>query len=295
MPFFLFLMPPSTAESYIDLHVHTTHSDGRYSPQQVIQAAVDRGLRAIAITDHDTVSGLAAGAQAAARVGIEFVPGIEISAYTPEDGEIHVLGYFLDPAHPGLTAALDHQRTVRIRRIEQMIARLTGLGVSVSIDAVRQAAVGSAVMGRPHLARVLVQQGVVASEDQAFDRFLARGRPAFALKAGLSHQAAIQAILRAGGLPIYAHPGLDRNDALIPRLIQFGLRGLEVWHSEHSAADVRRYQALVAQYGLLATGGSDCHGGGAHAQPLLGTVPAPYRLLDQLRAAKLASDREKSA
>lgn len=272
-------------DRWIDLHLHTTHSDGLYSPEQLVQVAVKIGLRAIAVTDHDSVSGLEETEFFAAKYGIRFVPGVEISAYTEEDGEIHVLGYFIDDNNPFLLNILHRLKTIRLRRIEQMVERLQELGFEIHLSTVQSFVKSEAVLGRPHLARAMVQHGIVSSVDEAFDRYLRRGKSAFITKVGLSHQEAIDAILQAGGIPIYAHPGLDKKDYLIPRLLSLGIRGLEVFHSAHSAEDVRRYTELVERENLLATGGSDCHGEGKDWKSLIGTVQVPYSILEQLQAA----------
>jgi predicted metal-dependent phosphoesterase TrpH len=271
----------------IDLHLHTTYSDGLYSPEQLVQTAVKLGLQAIAVTDHDTVSGLEITQQIADKYGIQFVPGVEISAYTEEDGEIHVLGYFIDPENPFLVNALRHLKTVRLKRIERMVGCLQELGFEIHSSSIRSFAGNGSVLGRPHLARAMVQHGIVSSVNEAFERYIARGKPAFIPKIGLSFHEAIHLILQAGGIPIYAHPGLSKKDALIPKLLNLGIRGLEVFHSEHSQEDIQRYAEIVERNNLLATGGSDCHGGSKTQKPLIGTVPVPYSILEQLRAAVL--------
>jgi predicted metal-dependent phosphoesterase TrpH len=273
-------------DDWIDLHLHTTHSDGLYTPEQLIQAAVKMGLRAIAVTDHDSVSGLEETEFFAAKYGIQFVPGVEISAYTEEDGEIHVLGYFIDDKNPYLLSILHRLKTVRLKRINRMVERLQELGFEIYPDTVQNFASDRSVIGRPHLARAMVQHGIVSSVDEAFERYIRKGKPAFVTKVGLSHQEAVHAILHTGGIPIYAHPGLDKKDYLIPKLLDLGIQGLEVFHSAHSPEDVRKYTELVEREHLLATGGSDCHGEGNGWKPLIGTVPVPYSILEQLQAAR---------
>jgi hypothetical protein len=266
----------------IDLHLHTTHSDGVFSPEQVVDAAMNQGLRAIAVTDHDTVSGVHETMQIAQKRGLECVAGVDISAYSEEHGEIHVLGYFIDPDHPLLLKTLQHLKTVRLNRSVQMLERLQKLGIEIPFDDVQHLARKSSVIGRPHLARAMLRHGIVSSVNEAFARYLKRGRPAFVPKVGLSYQEAIEAILDAGGLPVYAHPGLNQRDHLIPTLLEMGLQGLEVFHSSHSDQDVRHYRALVKYYGLVASGGSDCHGASGKRPPLIGTISVPYTLLEQL-------------
>ena len=250
-----------------------------------MKIALERGLRAIAVTDHDTTSGVREVARLAEPHGLQCIPGVEISAYTKEDGEIHLLGYFIDPDNTQLLLSLQRQKNARNTRISQMVARLRQLGHDLTIEAVQQIAQHSHVIGRPHLARAMVQHGIVASVEEAFQRYIARGKPAFVHKAGLSYQEAIDTIILAGGIPIYAHPGVTKKDHLIPGLLKMGIRGLEVFHSDHSPQDVFRYQKMVEKQKLLATGGSDCHGGGPHWSALIGTVQVPYGLLECLKTA----------
>lgn len=275
----------SPSEGYIDLHLHTTHSDGLFTPEQLVKAALERGLRAIAVTDHDTISGVQEVSRLAEIHGIQCISGVEISAYTEEEGEIHLLGYFIDLESAQLLLSLQRQKNARSARMNQMVARLRQLGYDLTVEAVQQIAQNSHVIGRPHLAQAMVQHGIVASVDEAFQRYIAKGKPAFVHKAGLSYQEAIDTIILAGGIPIYAHPGVTKKDHLIPGLLKMGIRGLEVFHSNHSPQDVLRYQKMVEEQKLLATGGSDCHGGGQHWSALIGTVQVPYELLECLKTA----------
>ncbi len=277
--------PVVSSEGYIDLHLHTNHSDGQFSPEQLVAVAAEKQLRAIAVTDHDTVSAVRETEHWARKRGIECLSGVEISACTAEDGEIHILGYRVDPDSPVLLEALMRQKRVRLERIRGMVERLHELGVQVAFDDLQELAGNASAIGRPHLAGVLLRQGVVSSVEEAFDRYLAKGKPAFVPKMGLSYREAIEAVLKAGGIPIYAHPGLERKDDLLPKLLEMGLRGLEVFHSEHLPEDVRRYTRFVTEHGLLAGGGSDCHGGGPKWGLLIGTVPVPYRLFEYLKRA----------
>ena len=276
--------PISPDDGFIDLHLHTIHSDGRYTPQSLVAAAARKGLRAIAVTDHDTVSGIRETADFAAKAGIELLSGIEISTMTEEYGELHLLGYGIDPNHAGLRCALEHQKQMRLRRIEQVLERLSELGILISMETLLRQAGFSNSPGRPHIARAMIEAGYAASFEDAFHRYLGKGKPAFLAKTSMSHQQAIEIIAQSGGIPILAHPGLARKDNVIPALIDMGLRGLEVFHSEHAPEDARRYTEMVTTYGLLATGGSDCHGGKDDALPLIGTVAVPYALFSRLQA-----------
>ena len=277
--------PLTPSEGHIDLHLHTKHSDGQFTPEQLVVTAAKKGLRAIAVTDHDTVSAVREGEHWAAKFGLGFLSGVEISACTAEDGEIHILGYRIDPESPDLLAALARQKKVRLERIRRMLERLCELDIRITYEDVRELAGNASAIGRPHLAKAMLRNGAVSSIDEAFDRFLAKGKPGFVPKMGLSFGEAIEAILAAGGIPIYAHPGLDRKDEILPKLLDMGLRGLEVFHSDHSPEDVEHYSRLMMRHGLLASGGSDCHGGGPKWELLIGTVPVPYRLFEYLKNA----------
>jgi hypothetical protein len=272
-------------DGYIDLHLHTTYSDGIFSPEQLVSCALEKKLRAIAVTDHDTVSGVQETIGIAEKHHIQCIPGVEISAYTEEDGEIHILGYFIDTENPFLLDTLHHLKTFRLHRIIHMLERLRDLNIDVPFETVQHFARKSSVIGRPHLARAMVHHGIVSSVDDAFDRYLANGKPGFVRKRGLSYREAIDAILHAGGIPVYAHPGLQQKDHLIPKLLALGLRGLEVFHSKHSPQDVKRYGEMVLRHNLVATGGSDCHGGREQGKPLIGTVCVPYSILEYLEKA----------
>ena len=275
--------PCSPSEGYIDLHLHSNHSDGQFSPEQLVATAAAKRLRAIAVTDHDTVSAVRETEYWARKYGIECLSGVEISSCTLEDGEIHILGYRIDPDSAALQEALERQQRVRRERILRMMERLHELGIQIALKDLEELAGNASAIGRPHLAGALVRQGVVSSVDEAFDRYLAKGKSGFVPKMGLSHRESIDAVLEAGGIPIYAHPGLERKDHLLPMLLSMGLQGVEVFHSDHSPEDVRRYTELVMHYDLLASGGSDCHGGGPKWKPLIGTVPVPYRLFEYLK------------
>lgn len=254
---------------FADLHLHTHFSDGTWSPEELAGEAHRQGLAALALTDHDTVEGCARAAAACARHGIEFVPGTELTA-EHEGLEVHVLGYYVDPAHPRLTRELAVFQRVRQERIREMVARLNERGVGLHAEAVFALA-NCRSPGRPHVARALVQSGFCGTLDEAFERFLKKHRPAWVPKHKISARQAIELIHAAGGLAVMAHPGLNHHDRLIPILVEAGLDGLECWHSKHSEALAAHYLELARRHGLLVTGGSDCHGT-SKGRPLLGSV-----------------------
>jgi len=253
---------------HIDLHVHSSASDGLLSPPALIRAAGAAGIEVIGLTDHDTVDGLAAAAEAARAAGVLLVPGIELSAYWGRV-EFHILGYGLDPADPALTGFLRGTREARHARMRAMLSRLFAMGIPIPEAEVFEAAFNGNV-GRPHLARALVRHGVVESTDEAFDRYLGADRPAYVPRPDVTAERAIAAIRRAGGLALLAHPGLQNRDDALPALIAAGLEGLEAYHPKHNYGMAKRYRRMAAQRGLLVSGGSDFHGtpSGDHAAAL---------------------------
>lgn len=270
-----------------DLHLHSHFSDGTYSPEEIVGHARRLGLRAIALTDHDTVEGCGRAATACAREGLEFLSGAELTAEL--DGhEVHILGFALDPTHPRLLRELAVFQSVRQDRVREMVERLNALDVPLSADAVFALA-NCRSPGRPHVARALVQGGFCTSLDQAFDRYLKLHRPAWVPKFKISAHAAIDLIHEAGGLAVMAHPGLNHNDRLIPPIVAAGLDGLECWHTKHSADAAGRYLAYARQHNLVVTGGSDCHGL-SKGKPLIGTVRLDWSHFEHLKQ-RLAARR----
>ncbi|XEC96968.1 PHP domain-containing protein [Paenibacillus tarimensis] len=245
-----------------DLHTHTTASDGMRTPTDVVRLAKKAGLAAVAITDHDTVAGVAEALQTGQQLGIEVVPGVEIS--TSEDGkDIHVLGYFTDLHDKRWLERLATLREGRESRNERIVGMLQGLGIEIAIDDVYKAAGKKAEaesVGRPHIAEALLRKGVVGSISEAFDRYIGAGKPAFVSIPKVSPFEAIDWIREAGGTSVIAHPGLYGADPLIEALIRHGADGIEVYHSDHSEEDEERYLKLAHAHGMIITGGSDYHG-----------------------------------
>jgi len=267
---------------FADLHLHTRHSDGTFTPEELVAYAAHHGLSAIALTDHDTVEGCAAAARACEAVGIQFITGTELTAEY-EDTEVHLLGYFLDTVNERLLAEITKFQTVRQQRIYEMVARINEMGVPLQVESVFALA-NCQSPGRPHVARALVKAGLIRNLDEAFDRFLKKGRGAWVPKARMSALDSIELIHQAGGLAVMAHPGLIRTDEIIPGLVAAGLDGIECFHTKHSTAMSERYLMLADQHHLLVTGGSDCHGY-SKAKPLIGTVKLPYEHVERLQAA----------
>ncbi len=250
---------------FVDLHCHSTASDGTYSPTEVIELAVSRGLSGLALTDHDTIGGVAEAEKAAKKAGLDFLPGIEISCDVPRPATMHLLGYGVNPASPvllDLTTRLIEGRNDRNPRI---IRKLNELGVAITMEELEQEA-GGTVIGRPHIAAILLRKGYVSSIKQAFDKYLAQGAPAYFDKERLTSKQAIELVQQSGGIAVLAHPVQLRteNDAQLERIVKdltdLGLAGLEVIHSDHDGTLVDKYSKLADRFGLVKTGGSDFHG-----------------------------------
>lgn len=244
----------------IDLHLHTTASDGLLAPDALVARLVQAGITTFSVTDHDTVAGLAPAAEAARRFGLRFVPGIEITAVEPE-GDVHMLAYAFDQDAPALREFLRGQRADRVARVRAMIRRLGEMGMPLEEEEILAGAAGSArSIGRPLIGRALVARGYAATVSDAFDRWIAQGRPAYVPRTGATAADVVSIIEAAGGFSSMAHPGVTERDDLIDGLAARGLGALEVWHSEHDEARRERYARHAASLGLLATGGSDYHG-----------------------------------
>lgn len=243
-----------------DLHVHTTASDGVLTPPEIISLAGLCGLRGIAITDHDTVEGLLDPQlfRLAAERNIQLISGIEINTDF-EDEEVHILGYFINIEHTGLLNRLREIEQARLERSAKIIDRLHNLSVDIDPVRVRQVA-GSGTVGRPHIAQVMIENGYAATIKEAFEKYLGRGKPAYVPRYRLLPREAINLIKLAGGVPILAHPGLIRNRLVIDKIMQMGIRGLEVFYPEHTGSQISQLLNLAVQKQMIITGGSDFHG-----------------------------------
>lgn len=249
---------------YVDLHVHSSASDGSLSPREVVAEAKKKSLRAIALTDHDTTDGLDEALAAGAALGLEVIPGIEISA-DHKPGSMHILGLFIDHHHPGLAEQLHILKQARAERNPQIIAKLQKLGVAITMEEVLAVA-GRGQVGRPHIAQVLVTKGYVSSFQNAFERYLGNHGPAYVHKFRFSPQKAIAMITAAGGVAALAHPfsleysSIGHLKMILQQLRDWGLAALEVYYPEHSPEKQEIYKKLAQELGLLLTGGSDYHG-----------------------------------
>ena len=269
---------------FADLHLHTQFSDGTFSPEELVSHAQKHGLACIALTDHDTVEGCARAATACAAAQMEFISGTELTA-EHADTEVHILAYFVDTQNQALLTRIAGFQTVRQNRIREMVAALNRLGIPLQAETVFALA-NCKSPGRPHVARALVKERLIGSLDEAFEKYLKKGRPAWVPKTKMSALEAVELIHQAGGLAVMAHPGLNRTDEIIPHLVTAGLDGIECFHTKHSTVMAERYLEFAEKFQLLVTGGSDCHGFSKKA-PLIGTVKLPYDHVEKMKA-KLA-------
>ena len=276
----------------LDLHLHSTASDGSDAPADVAAIAAREGVGVIALTDHDAVDGIPALRERAEAAGIRVIHGVELSIN--EHGfDVHVLAYGFDPAEPGFAAALAGWRQGRHDRAKKILARLKGIGIRIPIEDIEAIAAGGAI-GRPHVAEALLREGYVETMNEAFQRYLGHHAPAYVPKVTVSMKEAGAIVRAAGGVTVLAHPGTLNRDHFIAGWVSNGLDGIEVWHTKHDANAVRRYSALAAQHGLLMSGGSDYHGERTPGVRI-GSVPVPESILgpldDALRARRPQSTR----
>jgi predicted metal-dependent phosphoesterase TrpH len=268
----------------LDLHTHSTASDGVLAPAELARQARAAGLDVIGLTDHDSTAGVAEAQAAGAALGLRVIAGVEVNTDRP-GGEAHVLGYFVDHEQPEFQHTLTVLREARAKRGERMVERLRAGGLDVSWERVRELAQGA--VGRPHVARALIERGYAISVDDAFARWLGRGRPGYVPRLKLTPEQAVRFIRSAWGVPVLAHPaGIpDLESALLPDLMAAGLLGLECYYGQYDDATLRRLLALVASHNLIATGGSDYHGPNTHPTPLGGRAVPPEALAALERAA----------
>jgi len=246
----------------VDLHIHTVYSDGTYTPRQVVELAKKLNLVGISITDHDSVKGVDEALEAGKIMGVEVVPGVEISSEVGED-EIHILGYYLDWKRKDFLSRLDFFQQVRSERNDRLLKRLKQLGMEIKFEEVAELA-PKGVIGRLHIARCI--------------------KPAYVERMKVSPFEVIDLILNTDGIPVFAHPFLSKRDDLIPKMVDTGLMGIEVYHSAHDQAATEHYMKIAKKYGLLITGGSDCHGE-AKSEVLMGKVHVPDSVLLELKKA----------
>ena len=278
--------------SEVDLHLHTTASDGRLTPEQVVALAHERGVRVIALTDHDSTGGVDAALAAARGKDVEVIPGVELNTDVPA-GEAHVLGYYLDHHQPVLEALLEARRRARFERGAAMVEKLRALGFKISWERVQElagAADGGAV-GRPHVARALMEQGYVGSVNEAFEKYLGRDGPAYVSYARFTPEEAVRAVADARGVPVLAHPPTwPGYEEALPSLIGAGLAGLECYYGQLKPAEVQPLLDTAARHNLIITGGSDFHGSDGPLIASLGVTQVPMSCVLALKEQKRTID-----
>lgn len=264
-----------------DLHLHTTFSDGALSPYELVKKAQEAGLTIIAVTDHDNAAAIEEAMEWGKSMGVEVVPGLELSA-TMGEKDIHILAYFFDHKNQNLLDYLTFFRHERLKRAERIVEKLNKINVPIDMDAVLgQAGVGS--VGRPHIANALVEQGIIDSFHEAFTKYIGVGGPAYEKKYQVSPQEAIQLISKSGGLSFLAHPGRYTTDVELSELIKIGLDGIEVVHPSHNEERQKFYRSVVDQYFLLESGGSDFHGGKKNDDYAFGSFWVPIQIVEAMR------------
>jgi len=275
--------------SRVDLHVHSTASDGVLTPSEVVRLGLSQGLAVIALTDHDTMGGVDEATRAAAGSGLEVIPGVEINS-EGEWGDIHFLGFYVDQHNRSLRDCLETVRDGRVARAKAMVKRLRELGMSLTWDEVRALASGPSV-GRPHVARALVDRGYVANTQEAFDRYIGLDGPAYVARLRMAPRDVIKAIIEAGGVPVLAHPAYSGPEVLahIPEFVDYGLQGIEVYYPAHSPAVRAALLELCREHGLLATGGTDFHAPTSNEGAMLGSVHVPMACATRLREVALCN------
>ena len=271
-------------EKFADLHIHTHYSDSTSSPDEIVKQAYDAGLSCIAITDHDTIDGIEPTIQAAQNFSLEVLPGIELSTQL-KDKDIHILGYCFNNSNGQFRECLSAIQNSRVDRMKKMIEKLRNLGIkNIELEEVCSL-VKSASVGRPHLAAVLVQKGIVTNLQTAFNKYLADGGAAFVPKMSQTPYEAIRLIRELGGVAVLAHPALTQVDPLIAGFVDAGLQGLEVYYANTPDPIVNFYAGLAKKYNLLVTGGSDAHGK-AKKNTYIGKTKIPYELVEKLKEAQ---------
>lgn len=266
----------------VDLHIHTVFSDGTCTPQEVVYLAKKMNLAAVSVTDHDSVEGVGEALRCGRQTGVEIVPGVEVSSDVEQD-EVHILGYYVDWKQKNFSSKLKSFQRTRRGRNNKLLNRLGELGMEIRFDQLTRFA-PRGVISRLHIARCMVERGYVSSIDEAFEEWLNPGKPAHVERVKVSPVEAIGLILDAGGVPVFAHPFLSKRDDLIPRMVDAGLMGIEVYHTSHDEAIIRHYTEVARQFDLLITGGSDCHGE-AKGELLMGKAHVPVSCLWNLKKA----------
>jgi predicted metal-dependent phosphoesterase TrpH len=270
--------------SRVDLHIHSTASDGRFSPAEIIRKSVERGLAVIALTDHDTVDGIASAVAAAATFPrLRVIPGIEVSTDIPQ-GEAHVLGYFIDYTDSKLQVTLARMRNSRKERARKMVSKLEDLGIHIEWERVQEIA-GNGSVGRPHVAQAMLEKGYITTFREAFSKYLGRSGPAYVEREKMTPQEAVELILQAKGLPVLAHPlTIPDPETMVVELKAVGLVGIEAYYNNYTVDEINRLVSLASKFNLIASGGSDYHGLDDDTEVMIGGVDVPMESVEQLEA-----------
>lgn len=267
---------------YADLHIHTNASDGLLSPEEVVKWAIIKKLRAIAITDHDTITGIEPAINSNDRPDkLEIIPGVELN--TEFDGkEVHILGYFIDYKNSWFLDILDKIQNSRYHRAKKMVEKLQHLGIKINFERVEEISEGSSI-GRPHIARAMVESGYVSDIPDAFDKYIGEGCPAYVERYKLTTREAIEVINKIKGIPVLAHPGLITDKNIINYILDLDIMGIEVFHPKHDSDMINYLFSLSKKRGLFITGGTDCHGYMQNGQPIMGNVSIDYNKVLELK------------
>lgn len=270
--------------SLVDLHIHSTASDGKHSPAAIVNKAAEIGLKVISITDHDSTDGVAPALQAAKAFNeLTFIPGVEISTDLPE-GEAHILGYFIDYSSPDFQKELIRFRDSRLGRGQRMVAKLNDLGIKIDWARV-QAIAGDGAIGRPHVAQAMLEKGYIKTFEEAFDKYISHGGPAYVEREKMTPEEAVKLVLRAKGIPVLAHPfTVKEPEAMVITLKAAGLMGIEAYYKDNTPDQTAATLELAKKYGLIATGGSDYHGIDESKEVMMGGVEVPLKAAKQLIA-----------
>ncbi|MBN1692826.1 MAG: PHP domain-containing protein [Dehalococcoidales bacterium] len=270
--------------SLVDLHIHTTASDGKYSPDVIVARAAETGLKYISITDHDTIDGITPAIKAAKSYpGLTLIPGVEISTDLA-DGEAHILGYFIDYASPDFQKELEKFRDSRLGRGQRMVAKLNELGIKIDWSRV-QAIAGDGAIGRPHVAQAMLEKGYVKTFEEAFDKYIGHGGPAYVEREKMTPQEAVALIISAGGIPVLAHPfTVKDSEAMAAALKEAGLIGIEAYYKDNTPEQTAATLELAEKYSLIATGGTDYHGIDESKEVMIGGVEVPLEAAERLIA-----------
>jgi len=267
-----------------DLHVHSTASDGRFTPAEIVRMAVSAGLTVIALTDHDTIDGIAPALEAANQYpGLRLIPGVELSTDV-SSGEVHVLGYFIDYNSQDFKTSLERMRNSRANRAEKMVAKLRELGCNIELERVHEIA-GKGALGRAHIAQALLEKGYISSFKDAFSKYIGHGCPAYISREKLTPAEAVKLILQANGLPVLAHPFTAQNpEELVKELKVIGLVGMEVYYAGYLASEMNILLNIAQKYDLIPTGGTDYHGIDASSEITIGSTDVPVQSIERLMA-----------